>query len=1711
MLTLCSTFKRPNLRDSRPRMPSPNLASDLSPFSKMVYDRSSFMVRYPTPDTPKPAVAGGQTASTTPKLQPSVVQNAATPRPANSILALNQQSHAQNASRIEISIPTVRTGAAGPALARSPSSPRTPSLPSARAQMRTPQKSRAAVTIDLSNPPTHFNADEYARVEECAEAPESLSARKRRNEYKYSEEIYGGLDKRQQVDTALRDLQRCCHDIFAAEINLGLHSAAIPLIALTSDQEPSLTVGALQRLYPLIQKAISLGCFALVPVGDLLHLQQLCDRAVRQAASLDLRIDENWGESDVGSWVLQLPDVDAGLKAARTALNIMCGGREDKQLYSEDAILGAVDLFKKVMDSIVVPVAELRNARPSDALFKQLSGHRKTITTVFTSCQRLFAVMTDLTSKVELSGTVINTLEFAASHLMFVENAHTERDSVLGVQRFDGLRLVAMDMLCQIFLINPQQRAGIFDEILTSLEKLPVGKQSARQFKLVDGRSIQPVSALIMRLVQASAGKVSATKLKSRTELPSVEGTLDSEEEEVDDGRHADAAGVKNLPTITSEDRGAVQHGTAIQELHNLVAPLSETATRNATYVVNFIIKRAQKSTKSGDTPYRNLLDLFVEDFTTCLESPDWPAAERLLQLFMAIMINLVENEQQSAPTKNMALEVLGVLGSAVSKLRSQVRKSANSIDIADPDELGIFLRELAESALGGKSRSDTMLAWTGPYRAALEYLERRCSEDPHLSSAISYMMMDWASKIHSAYEEGDDGDEERDQELGRLAYRLRMMVENRRWLSTEYSFTAVPPIQAKLSHSIILVRSRLCESFPRILYILLKSMSSDQATVRSKSLKSINQVMETDPSILDGESIVVEQIVQCSSDRSTQVRDSALGLIGKAISLRPALEKKTLPTIIDRVKDSGVGVRKRAIKLAKDIYLRSISKVVRANIASAMLQRVHDPDEGVRELARQIIEEIWIFPFFQGEGTAEYKTSLDDHVALMVQTVRSGNAAPILGKVLQAILSPDSKTAKANFEVCKRLVASIFDLVGKPDPDDASLSSDRHALQLLQVFAKADPRLFTFEQIRLLKPHLANLNIREDVAVSRAVVSIYYHVLPQLSSVHDQFLSEVRLSLIPVLSSAAKPLLNDAFACLWVICELQNCRYVILKLISSTLQALQKFAKAVIQFGPLDTKKGRLFERYTMILGAAGRFCDFTGDAGYFRADFPTWEGDSVSKLMIDMLIGFTNTDQCQQVRKATLDAVGLICQSSPRNYVAPNVYTVFQTVFDEQNRDLEHTIMRPLGEFLTTEEMRSGTAAKDAKVEKAAGIETPKKRELTVMGGTNHDDVASATTQRFLKPLTRIALSSLDEHAYLATEILGTINRQGLVHPKETGITMITLETSPVSAISELAFREHKALHGKHESVLEREYVKAIQSVFFYQRDIAKDARGATTNPFSSKLHLLMEILKDSKSRNRQRFLEKMCSQVDFDPSKLDVSEDMPAHVEFSRFVIENLAFFEYITVGEVQAAVSFMEKIVHRTGATVAHAIESELFQVRMDVDQSSSQQVPAKVEVSDEPFATDVNRSRLRQLTAGSMILLCLWEARTHVRRLYNHRREKGKAAGKDLSRAPVKSPAVSGDKFWEDSSSIMSALSSEEQMLRQCKTFVELMNVDKELKVVDDDDEMADAGEEPTTPSGDDDDDPSADRGRKRKAAGTPGSRKKRARSSSQPRKRGRPK
>jgi cohesin loading factor subunit SCC2 len=1578
-------------------------------------------------------------------------------------------------------------------------------------------KTKSEIAVYVPALPTSAK-EEYEPFPDSPNTPQTHSTtikqRKRSVDAADEDVLSRRPDQREKAEADAKKLNDYLQDLFEAHdmFNPEAEVAANALLETADTSEVTLKSTSQIKVDSLISASITSSSFSQIVLDDLIRLQKLCEPALKAAESVDIRVEESWNDSDVEAWLVQLSVANLGLKAARTALRMMTGGRDDRQLYSEEVMQLSLNVVKNAMESCLIPVVELRSSGPTSGLFKLLLAQKKALSAALASAKKVLSLLIDLVSNLELSETVINLLEFMSSGLIFVENGHSEKDSVLGIQKFDAIRLVAMDVLSRIFLKYPLQRKGIINDILTSLEKLPVTRQSARQFKLVEGGSIQLVSALIMKLVQTCANRSDDVTRMSRgsnlARLTSDAGVEGETDEALLDARESSHYHIN--PHDTERSAGE-QHYTAISELSTISAALRNDAKSNATQVITFIVERAMRSTKTGDTPYRNLLDLFVEDFITCLSSPDWPSSELLLRLLLYKMVDLAEKATTPAPAKNMALDLLGVMGAAISELNSNVRKTALTLENKDTG-LGSQLSHLAESFFEGRSGIDELVDWNGPYRATVEFLIERSAVDKQLRSAIGYTITDWASQVCSSYEMINEQDEKQQQmlsEYGRTAWRLRMMVIDQDWLAAEGSFPRVETSHGRFAFALTLVNSPFCKSFERVLMILLRSMSSDQATVRSKSLKSVNQVLETDPTILDRGETIMRLILRCSDDASTQVRDSALGLIGKCIGLKPALEDKMIPGILLRFNDTSPAVRKRAMRLAKDIYLRNDNKDIRSSIADALLHRVDDLDESVQELARQTVEDVWMSPFYRPvtateEVSVQFKLGMDGLIEQMIKTVQLPGVNGVLEKVLQNILSNASRNTAANFRVCRTIVATMFDtIIDGPAPDDhnrdESGPSARDSFQLLMIFAKASPKLFTADQVQLLQPYVASLKAEDDLITYQAVVVIFRHVLPQFSGVQYGFLVAVRNKLLPTIHRLKRSLLDDVLACLWIISVALNNFDNLSTFTASALTNIK--AMSNINFhDPNQAKQIQKLAKLLLLCGMCGKHCDLDGQAATFRLKLPSWKGSSVARLMVDTFTPFSASSQPKDVRKAALDAMGMVCQSWPKNFTQPNVYTSFQDVFDEGNPILESMILRSFKEFLLQEEKRSEAGVENIP---GAGADTP--AALSVMGGSQGDGVASVIAQRFLPYIVKIAKATQDDHALLATEILASINRQGLTHPTECDHNLVALETSQNPKIAEIAFHEHRTLHEKHETLLEKGFMKGVHTAFMYQRDIVKDIRGATLDPYTSKLHLLVEVLKMSKLKSRRRFFERLCERVDFDVAKLDVSEAIPQHLQFSAFVIENLAFFTYMTIEELLATISAMERVVIATGTGVAQAIEEEIFNLRLSksIDSTNQEHAPA------EPVAYEPDATCLRLLTVASMILSGLWHARTYLRRAYglmvNRREGKSKGKDKDLSKPPTRVQGVTGDGFWDEMTKLMASLSSTESMMGQCKAFVELLTVDKDYKVAAEDEDDV-SRERFSTPS-EDGDETSAPasgggRGRKRKSSNTPGGRKKRARSNS---------
>lgn len=843
--------------------------------------------------------------------------------------------------------------------------------------------------------------------------------------------------------------------------------------------------------------------------------------------------------------------------------------------------------------------------------------------------------------------------------------------------------------------------------------------------------------------------------------------------------------------------------------------------------------------------------------------------------------------------------------------------------------------------------------------------------------------------------------------------------------------------------------------------------------------------MLEKDPSLLDRARNVKGLLIKCASDASPMVRDSTLMLMGKCIQQKPALEQDFFRSVVSLADDPAINVRKRSMKLLKELFTRNKRKDMRTIIAECILQSIDDPEKGIAEMANQVLEEIWFSPFWKCSDVPANVT-IHDRLALKEQlslitgiTTRSDRMLSALVSLLQQLLKGSTKAAEANLKVCRMLVSTGFDVMIDSEALPEGLEQ-KHVIQSLTIFARADARLFDPEQLRHLQPYITNISNPEDCNLLRSVVIIFRCVLSVVPTIQQTLLREVQQALLGNVSKLGKTELNEVAACLWTLNGALKNPERLVRLMSSILRNLLSL-KSKDMFVAAEKDNSRRARKYIQIAGAFGNRCDFEGQVAEFQKTLPSWKGKSVSGLIIDSIKPFASDKQPMSLRADALNSIGLICQSSPHHFNQPDVSNVFQQALTQGQPDVQNVVLSNFRDFFASQEAQLSTKS-----------EPPKAGEVAIVNGklggsmkaSESDGASALIAQRFLHNILSIALASQDESAMTATKVVASINRQGLVHPKESGPALVALETSPDVAIADVAFQAHRDLHQQHESMFEREYMRAILEAYRYQKDVVKDTLGYRTAPYVSKLHSTFEIIKSSKGKYQKKFISNYCSKIDFEMDKLDLSGDVPASLQFARFLIENLAFFDYGRVDELVHMLTCIERVVADTGSAIAHSINTDIFGFRVDTvlgpaddGGTGGEQATGHESVTMESVAPQ----RLRQLTTASIILSSLWEARTFLRRLYglgfNQQAKDGKANGKtkDVTRAPTKTSGITGDKVVAAIDAKVNSLQTQEGMLRQCQQFVALLSIDDEFKVAAEGDE--EGLDRPRTPSGDEADTP----------------------------------
>jgi len=157
--------------------------------------------------------------------------------------------------------------------------------------------------------------------------------------------------------------------------------------------------------------------------------------------------------------------------------------------------------------------------------------------------------------------------------------------------------------------------------------------------------------------------------------------------------------------------------------------------------------------------------------------------------------------------------------------------------------------------------------------------------------------------------------------------------------------------------------KSDLVQSFPRQMGLLIQFMGDKRlVSIRKLAVKALSQVVDADSSLMSHPSLK-NAVSERFADEAKSVREAVVGLVGSFVVSCPELANTYHTSFLPRLMDEGVSVKKRTVKIFRDILMTNPSYNGRAAACALMLQRAADPkeDDSVRDSIHELFMELWL------------------------------------------------------------------------------------------------------------------------------------------------------------------------------------------------------------------------------------------------------------------------------------------------------------------------------------------------------------------------------------------------------------------------------------------------------------------------------------------------------------------------------------------------------------------------------------------------------------------------------------------------------------------------------------------------------------------------------------------------------------------------------
>jgi len=681
---------------------------------------------------------------------------------------------------------------------------------------------------------------------------------------------------------------------------------------------------------------------------------------------------------------------------------------------------------------------------------------------------------------------------------------------------------------------------------------------------------------------------------------------------------------------------------------------------------------------------------------------------------------------------------------------------------------------------------------------------------------------------------------------------------------------------------SSLVASSELSTSFPRLLGVLLRLMGDKMPSLRKLSLKAFLQVVNVDPTLMTQPS-VRKEVSRCFHDGAISVREAAVSLVGDYVIHSPHLVAVFHAPLLERMVDKGISVRKRAVKIFRDILLSNPSYGGRATAMHCMLQRADDrkEDDGVRDLVHETFHTLW----FNGKAFEMGKSSLSlipsedpnspgktmtkaqlycrEAAKAMVEVVKVSGSSEFLTSLVKGLLfgfnegDKDKKTAERkrrqedSRNQCNTLVLSLVELLLSFEETRAHKEEDGKELvallSTLSVFSQSYPELLV-PHIDTLVPYLKGDNGAKKY---ETVIVSTVSCIVSLSSSHFSSAELARLTggelptdLVNIAYKFPPSAVSSAVEALAMLANHPDAS-------AGNIQEKKLFTMAVAFYSYLLKNKDKTNDFSTMkksmrdnvrralsVLGSICRFyechdgfdshnLDPNGFSVISDVKQLHFSGNVLSSACFALFKEYLDKED-EQTKCLALRAMNGVFISRPRVVLAAEQLGIITSVISEAAPpSVQIESLRCWRDILLAEEQRIESGAAKEKMRAQKNISLSKR----ISGDQDGDScISGSVLTKHSDRLYELTLSKDEKVRQMIIDLIGHLLRQGLINPMATVPYLLAVQGDVKSpATRSLALKLLINEGEKRPDMLRQRICAGLKQAFFFQKEVyPHDANG-------------------------------------------------------------------------------------------------------------------------------------------------------------------------------------------------------------------------------------------------------------------------------------------